>query len=1152
MGGISNRHRPTNYTFDRGGRLLKRPTTVYGRPIPIVYGTARVKGATIMAGRYSQRIRTLNHSGQEVISYREREWTMLGLCEGPIVEVLRIWRDKEVGTPTSFHFAILTGTRSQAPWALLTAQAPSYALGYGGTAIAAATSAPTTVAGSVQSHDFEVRGLCATQQDGTSTAYDAHPADVLADLLTNGEYGAGWDPTKLDGYASSLAEAWATGASGTAADSWRRYCTAMGFFITMVVDDVRPLADYVADLMLATNSMAVWSNGKLKVIPLGDTEVTGNAVTYTPNVTPVYDLGASGPGNDFLADPGADPIEAELSRQSDAWNIIPVEFVNRNPLPITDPETGTSTTRAPYVDDVAEDGDPVDVEVNGPKRGSAAQLKCISRASHAGQISRLLVQDSLYSRADFSFRLGWRFMLLEPGDLVSLTEVKLGLDHKLVRIMEMEEDEGGDFDVLATEWTIGQGHAATFTTGTSDAVSRAAAAPPAILDALVFAPPLAAAEGSPSLWIGVAGAGVDFGGAQAWVSWDGGTTYEYVGDVPRAIYGTTDAIVADGPTVDASATISVTLSDELATLETVPEADRDALKTACWLDGEILAFKTAADLGGGHYHLTSLRRGALGTPTGAHASGAKLWRLDERVLSLPIPATRYGSTVRVKLVAFNAAVLQLADEATAPVTVYTLPSAKTGATFVGTLPEKLTFDVFDRTEWEIGTTDTGILSSQLGGIDGGGLVRCAGPVTMVHRALIPVDATKTYRVLARYRQQANQTVGGRDIKVGVQGVAEDGVTAVDLTGGTTLSSQHTLTANNAAATGWVELNAYWRGRAATGTVAGTLAAPGAFHTNVRYVRLMVQFNSAAGDGTQDLDALELDLAVAKEGVTHGAITMEALDAHAVSTVDYAEDSSAYPTAGVRMEANTVYPAWAANTAYSVGDRRTSGGKIFRCVTAGTSAGGAAAWVAGTTYGVGTLVGYSGSTYASLQAGNTNHQPNINPTWWESRGANTGPASGALAFWDGSAKWDPYAQLRVSPSGIQVGARLLSEAWFSQSRFFTVGGIYYDYVGAGWGANQVDMLITGLTWDATNKRLTIGFDLPSSGQVLLLVGSVQESGGAYNATPYALRSYGSTANSVTVELYAANGSTKIDWAALGYYIGFSIVVVAFKPTGVAYS
>ena len=58
--------------------------------------------------------------------------------------------------------------------------------------------------------------------------------------------------------------------------------------------------------------------------------------------------------------------------------------------------------------------------------------------------------------------------------------------------------------------------------------------------------------------------------------------------------------------------------------------------------------------------------------------------------------------------------------------------------------------------------------------------------------------------------------------------------------------------------------------------------------------------------------------------------------------------------------------------------------------------GAAAYAGGTTYGLDAFVTYAGLTYRSKSAGNTGHQPDVSPTWWERQDAYqiTSPYSAA--------------------------------------------------------------------------------------------------------------------------------------------------------------
>ena len=51
----------------------------------------------------------------------------------------------------------------------------------------------------------------------------------------------------------------------------------------------------------------------------------------------------------------------------------------------------------------------------------------------------------------FKFKLGWRYCLLEPMDIVLITDATLGLDGAPVRITEIAEDDNGELTVTAEE-----------------------------------------------------------------------------------------------------------------------------------------------------------------------------------------------------------------------------------------------------------------------------------------------------------------------------------------------------------------------------------------------------------------------------------------------------------------------------------------------------------------------------------------------------------------------------------------------------------------------------------------------------------------------------------------------------------------------------
>ena len=54
------------------------------------------------------------------------------------------------------------------------------------------------------------------------------------------------------------------------------YCRAAGFLISPVLTSQRAASDFLKDILVSTNSEAVWSQGQLKIVPYGDQDLSGN------------------------------------------------------------------------------------------------------------------------------------------------------------------------------------------------------------------------------------------------------------------------------------------------------------------------------------------------------------------------------------------------------------------------------------------------------------------------------------------------------------------------------------------------------------------------------------------------------------------------------------------------------------------------------------------------------------------------------------------------------------------------------------------------------------------------------------------------------------------------------------------------------------
>jgi len=134
---------------------------------------------------------------------------------------------------------------------------------------------------------------------------------------------------------------------------------------------------------------------------------------------------------------------------------------------------------------------------------------------------------------------------------------------------------------------------------------------------------------------------------------------------------------------------------------------------------------------------------------------------------------------------------------------------------------------------------------------------------LVHRDLIPFDPNKLYRLRVRVRR----TAGTGTFYLGWAGVAADGVTLVNSTGGNSYSGQHYhAVVGSSPGTAWTEYTGYTKGHGASAGTSGNglLASPSKMHPNVRYLRLLVLVNYNGAAGITEVGQITVDDAEVKE------------------------------------------------------------------------------------------------------------------------------------------------------------------------------------------------------------------------------------------------------------------------------------------------
>lgn len=604
---------------------LQVQTSTFGQVLPLAYGKNRMAGNLGWYGNWIATAHTDQQSsggkgggggGSTSTSYTYTTGVIILLCEGPITGIGTVWKDKELHTLSDLGFTLFTGTTPQTAWSWLQSYNSSQAIPYSGMAYVGASALQLGSSTGLPNLNYEVKGLKPYQ---AGTVDDALPSDILTDYLTDSVHGAGF------------------GAYLGSTTQLANYCLARGLFMSPIEDQQRTAADFVNDMATWCNFAPVWSYNMLNLLPYGDTAISSSYGSYTPNVTPIYALGA----DDFKYEQGNQSgVELDWKELEQCHNSVRVEYNDRS-------NSYNTVTQ--------EAKDQADIDARGPYPMSSVQINGITSAQVARDVAQLMLQRDLYIRKTYHFRTDMRYMLLEPMDIVTLTDPNAGLTNELVRITKVTE-QNDEMDFEAEELPIGVASAPQYAPQNPGGYSQDFNVSPGSVSAPVIfnAPGLLTKDGF-EMWVAVAGIGQFWGGCDVYVSEDN-TTYQRVGRITApARYGALTAALPIGNDPDTTNAAQVSLLR--GQLNSGTQADADNWRQMAFVGGtaggEVIAFETATLTGTLSYSLSYLRRGGYGSSSQAHVSGDVFARIDEAIFRLPYDKGKRGNTVYFKFTSFN-------------------------------------------------------------------------------------------------------------------------------------------------------------------------------------------------------------------------------------------------------------------------------------------------------------------------------------------------------------------------------------------------------------------------------------------------------------------------------------------------------------------
>lgn len=584
-------------------------TAEYGSAVPEILGTTRISGNVIYYDdftahehRETQRSGKGGHSSKTVtISYTYTVAVILGLCEGPIQGLKRVWIGKDIYTypNDTIQLTLFTGETNQKPWAYTLGKHPDKALSYSGLAYMAGV-IDLGDSGSMPNYNFEVVGKLTNTGDGI----DVNPADYMRYILDK----VGLSDVEIVGL-----------------DNYRQYCKAADMLISTPPDETsaKSAREIINEIATLTNAYVFWSNDTFKIVPLDDRDYTG----WKPNRTILYDLSA----DDFIPQSGGALVTYQRKDSSEVYNQYPVEFINR--------ENGYEKESVSYA--VTQD-----IADYGLRQANTTQAHYLYTKERAVKLAEQLARKGKYERNKYTFKLDWSFCRLEVGDLVTLTDENCGLNKQVVMIDSVTEGTDGLLTFTAVSRPEGTYTAAKYDVHETDRpyINYNKQAPntdkPVILQ-----PPADLTTNGLEVWIGARGTGDNWGGCDVYVS-DDNAHYRHAGTITSSA-----RIGTLAKAIDATAdTIEVTAN---GTFLSGSEQDAKRGNTLCWLDGECFSYQTADLLPGGNYQLTGCMRGQYNTTAESHAAGCNFARLDSTLLKIPFRKEDVGKQVWLKFVSFN-------------------------------------------------------------------------------------------------------------------------------------------------------------------------------------------------------------------------------------------------------------------------------------------------------------------------------------------------------------------------------------------------------------------------------------------------------------------------------------------------------------------
>jgi len=451
-------------------------------------------------------------------------------------------------------------------------------------------------------HEFPAR---VTQ----SYASDLNPATLIYDLLTNNIYGAGISTSFVN--ADSF-------------DGIENFCNSNDLLFSFVLKEQKPVLDYIDFVLSHFQGYLFMSEGKINI---GVFRNDSSTFTIT---------------RDNLATvKNKPPVQVTKRPYSDTKNRIEVAWMNRS---------------AEYDNGVAVAKDETDIRQRNKIVKQTINLSGIKNSNLAQRTTFRMLFEALYRFSNYAFVLSYNDMLVEVGDVGTLSDGGQIVNQR-IRILNISEAKDGKS--LQVEAVEDQPY--MYPDLTSYRGQDTEHIPDPDFTDLLASPLYAYSEHRTSavLFLSLIPTNIYTNGWYVYRSYDD-VSYELLGKA--VIDGVTGGDSNSQGTLTSSLhahTAIVHKVDEsflvdigiVTDLTTVTDADFFSNKQIALIGNEVIGYKVSTEIGSGVWEVSELMRGLFNTEPVAHGPGSTFKTLSVDY-NIAYPESDIGRTVFIKALTF--------------------------------------------------------------------------------------------------------------------------------------------------------------------------------------------------------------------------------------------------------------------------------------------------------------------------------------------------------------------------------------------------------------------------------------------------------------------------------------------------------------------